>query len=278
MDLTSGFISVEGVRLHYYRTGKRDGIPMVLVHGITDDGLCWVPVVRALPPEYDLVLMDMRGHGESDAPKDGGYTLDNMASELAACIRSLQLKKPILLGHSMGAFITLLLAGIYPEIPRAIILEDPPPFWTPSRPSPEAEASRASLAKWILGEKRKTKDELYAEVRANSPGWSDEEKELWVNSKLRFNPVISQLVNPYDPGKVDIQKIAGRISFPAAFISADKPLGGLSGEEDIHLLKEWIPQLVNHHVAGAGHVIHWDRFDTYMKALQTALDGFALGK
>ena len=82
---------------------------MVLVHGITDDGLCWVPVARALPPDYDLILMDMRGHGESDAPQDGGYTLDNMASELAACIRSLQLKKPILLGHSMGAFITLLL-------------------------------------------------------------------------------------------------------------------------------------------------------------------------
>ncbi|MGB7538527.1 MAG: alpha/beta hydrolase [Anaerolineales bacterium] len=244
---------------------------MVLVHGVTDDGLCWVPVARALPPEYDLILMDMRGHGKSDAPKDDGYTLEKMASELASCIRSLQLKKPVLLGHSMGAFITLLLAGIYPDIPRAIILEDPPPFWKPSHPSPEDEASRLSLKEWILGEKRKTKDELFAEVRANNPGWSDEEHELWVDSKLRFNPAITALVNYNDPGMMDYQKIAGRISCPVTFISADKPLGALSGKEDIALLKEWIPQLVNHHIAGAGHGIHRDRFTRYMEVIHTLL-------
>src|SRR4030042_95140 len=105
MDLISDFISVQGVRLHYYRAGRRDGIPMVLVHGVTDDGLCWMPVAKALSPGYDLFLMDMRGHGKSDAPKDSGYTLENMASELASCIQSLRLKKPVLLGHSMGAFI-----------------------------------------------------------------------------------------------------------------------------------------------------------------------------
>jgi N-formylmaleamate deformylase len=278
MDLISDFISVQGVRLHYYRAGEKNGIPMVLVHGVTDDGLCWVPVARALPPDYDLILMDMRGHGESDAPKDGGYTLERMASELAACIRALQLKKPILLGHSMGAFITLLLAGIFPDIPRAVILEDPPPFWKPSHPSPEAEASRIALKEWILGEKRKTKDELFAEVRANNPGWSDEEQGLWVDSKIRFNPAITELINPPDPGMMDFQKIAGRISCPVIFISADTQLGAISGEEDIALLKDWIPQLVNHHIAGAGHGIHRDQFNKYMKALQTALDGFARGK
>jgi N-formylmaleamate deformylase len=274
MDLVSDFISVRGVRLQYYRTGDKYGIPMVLVHGITDDGLCWVPVARVLAPRCDIFLMDMRGHGKSDAPKDDGYTLENMASELASCIRSLSLKKPILLGHSMGAFITLLLAGIYPDIPGAIILEDPPPFWKPGPLSPDEEASRISLKEWILGEKRKTKKELFAEVRANNPGWSEEEKELWVESKLRFNPAISQLVNPYDPGKVDIEKIARRISCPVTFISADKTLGGLSGEEDINLLKEWIPQLVHHHVAGAGHSIHRDHFAKYMEALQGALDRY----
>ncbi len=250
---------------------------MVLVHGVTDDGLCWVPVARDLPPDYDLILLDMRGHGKSDAPKDGGYTLENMAAELAACIQSLQLKKPIVLGHSMGAFVALLLAGIYPDIPRAIILEDPPPFWKTSHPSPEDEASRRSLLEWILGEKGKTKDELFAEVRANNPGWSDEEQGLWVDSKLRFNPAITALVNN-DPGVMDYQKIAGGITCPVTFISADKPLGALAGEEDIDLLKEWIPQLENHHIAGAGHSIHRDQFAKYMEAVQNALDGFARGK
>jgi N-formylmaleamate deformylase len=271
MDLISDFISVQGVRLHYYRTGSRNGIPMVLVHGVTDDGLCWMPVAKALPPDYDLILMDMRGHGKSDSPKDSGYTLENMASELASCVQSLQLKKPILLGHSMGAFIILLLAGIYPDIPRAVILEDPPPFWKPSHPSPENEASRVALIEWILGEKRKTEEELFAEVRANNPGWSAEEQELWVDSKLRFNPAITALVNFNGPRVMDFQKIAGKIACPVTFISADKQLGAISGKEDINLLKEWIPQLVNHHIAGAGHSIHRDRFAQYMEAIHAVL-------
>jgi N-formylmaleamate deformylase len=272
LTLLSDFISVQGIRFHYYRTGSRNGIPMVMVHGITDDGLCWSPMAKALSPDYDLILMDMRGHGKSDAPKDDGWTLENMASELFSCIQSLRLNKPILLGHSMGAFITLLLAGIYPDIPRAIILEDPPPFWKPSRPSPEDAASRLSLTEWILGEKRKTKEELFAEVRANNPGWSDEEQELWVDSKLRFNPAITGLITPPHPEALDFQKIAGRIACPVTFISADQSLGAISGKEDINLLKEWIPQLVNHHISDAGHSIHRDRFAQYMDVIHTALN------
>jgi pimeloyl-ACP methyl ester carboxylesterase len=116
-DLISDFVSVRGIQLHYYRTGNRSGIPMVLVHGITDDGLCWMPVAKVLAPFYDIIMVDVRGHGKSDAPNEG-YTLENLASDLASCIQSLQLKKPILLGHSLGAIISLLLAGYYPEIPR----------------------------------------------------------------------------------------------------------------------------------------------------------------
>ena len=187
---------------------------MVLVHGITDDGLCWMPVAKALPPNYDIILMDMRGHGKSDAPKDAGYTLVNMASELAACIQYLKLKKPILLGHSMGAFIILLLAGMYPEIPRAVILEDPPPFWKPGRPSPEDAASRRSLTEWMLGEKRKTREELFAETRANNPGWTDEEQELWVDSKIRFNPAITALVHAPESGSAGLSEDCRENSMP----------------------------------------------------------------
>jgi pimeloyl-ACP methyl ester carboxylesterase len=70
----------------------------------------------------------------------------------------------------------------------------------------------------------------------------------------------------------DFQKIAARISCPVTFISADQSLGAISGEEDINLLKEWIPQLVNHHITDAGHSIHRDRFAQYMDVIHTALN------
>jgi N-formylmaleamate deformylase len=273
-DLISDFVSVRGIQLHYYRTGNRSGIPMVLVHGITDDGLCWMPVAKVLAPFYDIIMVDVRGHGKSDAPNEG-YTLENLASDLASCIQSLQLKKPILLGHSLGAIISLLLAGYYPEIPGAIILEDPPAFWKPAFPSPEDGKSQTAMRDWMTGLKRKTRDELLAEVHANNPGWSDAELGPWADSKHRFSLAITGLFSLQDLGAIDFSQITRRISCPAIVISADKQLGAASSEEDIALLKEWIPHLRHAHIEGAGHNIRRDRFTQYMEVIQTALKGFS---
>src|SRR5688572_12373589 len=130
----SDFVEANGIRLHYTRTGG-DGPPLVLAHGVTDNGLCWTPVAEALAPEYDVIMADARGHGRSDAPEHG-YTPADQAADLAGLIAALGLGRPILLGHSMGAITTLVLAGTYPQLPRAILLEDPPPWWQSSGAPP----------------------------------------------------------------------------------------------------------------------------------------------
>jgi N-formylmaleamate deformylase len=60
----SGDVTANGIRLHYTRTGG-DKPPLVLAHGVTDDGLCWTPVAAALAPDYDVIMVDARGHGRS---------------------------------------------------------------------------------------------------------------------------------------------------------------------------------------------------------------------
>ena len=125
----SGFINTNGLRLHYTRTGGPKP-PLVLAHGVTDDGLCWSPVATALAPDYDVIMVDARGHGLSDAPLEG-YGPIEQADNLAGLIEALDLTAPLILGHSMGAMTTLMLAARHPELPRAIALEDPPPWWDP---------------------------------------------------------------------------------------------------------------------------------------------------
>ena len=49
-------IEVGGVRLHSYRMGIQDGPSLVLVHGFSDNGLCWLPVARELDTQYNIVL------------------------------------------------------------------------------------------------------------------------------------------------------------------------------------------------------------------------------
>ena len=257
-----------GVKLHYYRTGGKKP-PLVLAHGITDDGLCWTPVAEALAEEYDVIMVDLRGHGKSEAP-DTGYTLENMASELADLIRKLGIEKPVLLGHSMGAIAALLVAGLFPDLPRAIILEDAPPFWCAVETPIRKSDLRSGLAGWILNNKRKTSEDLFAEGRSN-PAWTETELVAWVNSKHRYSPLVIDLLTPSDLFSINFQAQAKRTTCPALFISADMQMGAAASPEEIEKLQSWMPQLKVEHIAGAGHNIRREQFDPYMQVVRKAL-------
>ena len=112
----SGFVEANGIRVHYNRTGG-DLPKLVLAHGVTDDGLCWTPLARKLESEFDIIMVDARAHGESEAPADG-YEPVTLAADLAAVITELGLDRPAVLGHSMGA-ITALARGHLPGTSRS---------------------------------------------------------------------------------------------------------------------------------------------------------------
>src|SRR3954452_5529526 len=169
-----GEVATNGITLHYTRTGG-DKPPLVLAHGFSDDGRCWTPVAEALEADYDIVMVDARGHGRSAAPASG-YGSREMADDLAGAIAALGLRRPAILGHSMGAALTLVLAGIYPDVPGAILLEDPPARWT--MPRDESVFSAEWLAQrqtQMNGYQSKTREELIAAQRAATPWWSDGE-------------------------------------------------------------------------------------------------------
>ena len=169
----SGFVEANGVRLHYTRTDG-DKPPLVLAHGVTDAGPCWTAVAEALAPEYDAVMVDARGHGYSDAP-ERGYGPVEQAADLAGVIAALGLQGPAVLGHSMGAATALVLAGTYPDLPGAILLEDPPAWWTGWASTPAARERQVAMRERALNLKRKTREEVIAGQRAEQPGWSDAE-------------------------------------------------------------------------------------------------------
>ena len=263
LHLKSDFIVSNGTKLHYYRTGSGTQ-PLVLAHGITDDGLCWSSVAEALADRFDILMVDARGHGKSEAPENG-YLLETLARELAGLIQGLGLSRPILLGHSMGAVTSLVLAGLYPDLPRAILLEDAPPFWRHDPADPKGIETRKGLAEWIRSIKRKTKEELMEE--ADTKSWTDADRAVWVDAKQRTSPRVSELISPADILSLDLPHLFLKIRCPALFIQTDVEKGAVASGEDIAALKSLVPSLQVAYIPNASHSIRRTQFGPHLQAV-----------
>jgi pimeloyl-ACP methyl ester carboxylesterase len=260
----SGDIKVNTLNLHYTRT---DGAkpPVLLAHGFSDDGLCWTPVAEILAADYDVIMVDARGHGRSDAPKKG-YSSAEHAADLAGVITGLGLERPAVLGHSMGAATALALASAYPDLPRAILLEDPPAWWVAP---PGALIRRpAHFGDWIIELKRKTREELIAFVRSQSPTWPEAELGPWADAKLRFS---FNILRRSKSAPVDWHAIVRQIICPALLITSDPERGAIVTPEAATALQALVPQLRVVHIADAGHSIRREQFERYMAAVKSFL-------
>ncbi|MHC4251946.1 MAG: alpha/beta fold hydrolase, partial [Planctomycetota bacterium] len=123
--LPSGRVASGDARLQYYRTGDVDRPHVVLCHGLTDSHKTWVRLVPALEERYHVVTYDHRGHGESTLPP-GDVTYKELSHDLVSLIRTLELRRPVLIGHSMGASTVTYVAAHHPELVGGIIVVDPP--------------------------------------------------------------------------------------------------------------------------------------------------------
>jgi N-formylmaleamate deformylase len=188
-------------------------------------------------------------------------------------ITGLELHKPILLGHSMGAVTTLVMAGLNPDLPGAILLEDPPDWWMPAKEVDPQTAERFAMGiKWMTDLQSKPKKQIIAEQRAAAPGWSEAELGPWADSKLRFNPQVFSIFGPNPAAGVDWKKVLSAITCPALLITADPTLGSIVTQDSAKALKILVPQLKIANIPGAGHNIRREQFEAYLAAVHSFLD------
>ncbi len=263
----SDYIQSNGIRLHYHRTGGSKP-PLVLVHGFSDNGLCYTSVARELEADYDVIMADARGHGLSDAPEAGYGPLEH-ADDLAGLIKSLGLQHPFVMGHSMGAMTTLALAGRYPDLPLAILLEDPPPWWLGAAfPAPYDDNWKAGTHQWLDPLRTKPIEEIVAAQRLATPQWPDAEFIPWAESKhqLSFN-----VFNRTSPLELDLNPLLRRVTCPVLLITADPALGSIVTPDHVAALQTLIPHLRLVHIPNAGHSIRRDQFKAFMDVIGTFL-------
>lgn len=106
--------------LAHERTGT--GPTLVLIHGITECRHTWDPLVAPLAEEYDVISVDLRGHGES--PVGDVYDPLTLATDVADTLTSLGVHRPLVMGHSLGGVVATAFAAV--ARPRAVINVDQP--------------------------------------------------------------------------------------------------------------------------------------------------------
>jgi pimeloyl-ACP methyl ester carboxylesterase len=107
--------------MNYQDVGE--GPVLLLAHGFPLDHSMWERQVEAFKDDYRLIVPDLRGHGQTQAPQ-GPYRIDQMADDLRALLQALGVKKIVLAGLSMGGYVALSFCHIYPQIVRALVLAD----------------------------------------------------------------------------------------------------------------------------------------------------------
>ena len=106
-------IKVKDVNINYVRYGKEGGKSIVYLHGWGQNIEMMKPIADPFRDEFDILIIDLPGHGMSDEPKYA-WTCYDYVDCLKEIFTSLKIDKPILVGHSFGGKLSLLFASKYP--------------------------------------------------------------------------------------------------------------------------------------------------------------------
>lgn len=114
-------VQVGDTRVHYQQWGTQ-GRPIVLIHGFFESAVVWAPAAHALARDHRVYAMDLAGYGYSDY--NGRYTLDDEVALVAGFTKALGLRRPILVGHSLGAAVVGGVALAHPDDIDGVIFAD----------------------------------------------------------------------------------------------------------------------------------------------------------
>ena len=216
-----------GISIHYLRTGGTKPA-VVLLHGLMGSGACWTPLARALEADFDVVMPDARGHGDSTAPHEG-YRYEDHANDAIGLIRALGLSRPVLLGHSMGGMTAAVVASRRTDILCGLILVDPT-FLSPER---QREVHASDVADQHRSALALTKNDLVGQARARHPGRSPEIVELQAAARLKTHMLAFEVLTPPNP---EYRDVVSAIDVPTLVVIGDSPVVTLDTATELQRL------------------------------------------
>ncbi len=281
---TDRWLEVRDIRLHI-RHWDGDGIPFVLLHGLSSNAMTWEAVAQRLNASgHQVVTLDQRGHGLSDKP-ESGYGFDQVTADLQAVIDTLNFnERPVVAGQSWGGSVVLQFAAHYPESARGIVLVDGGFMSMRSRGAqiPWEEFWERLKPPVLAGRRR---DEMQQRMHGFHPDWSDEGIE---HTLANFETLPDGTVRPWlslehhkeilhAMWSQDPEEIYGRVTTPVLAVAAgtDDAERASQKRAGLETFEQRLPRARTVWLDRTDHDIHVQRPDELTELMLGALqDGF----
>jgi pimeloyl-ACP methyl ester carboxylesterase len=264
---------VNGVRLYYEVHGDA-GEPLVFVHGYTGDITDWKFQIAEFSRDYRVLIMDLRGHGRSEAPADrSAYTIPAMSGDVEALVDEAGFAKYHLVGHSMGGAIVQEMALHSPQRLLSLTLEDTAPILH--------MPGNAAMEEWNNKQISVAENEGMAAVAAlyrASPLPLPVPPDLEEMSNRRL---AKMSVDGFIGATLAGPKWQGTVERAPAISTPTLVIHGTLDFPPIVLGCQWLAQLIPHAkveaIPEAGHSPQWEQPDVYNRALRQHLEANRAG-
>ena len=262
-DWNTSHYKTNGINIHFTRTGG-DKPTLVFLHGLTANGACWTELAHILEKEYDIIMPDARGHGESSVPEHG-YRYEDHAKDVIGLIKSLKLSPPVLVGHSMGGMTAVVVASHSPKLLRGVILADPT-FLSKKIQREIHDSDVVDQQRRILTRPLK---ELVADLQSRHPNRSSDTIEQIARARLQTSIAAFDVLTPPNP---DYKQLVSAIDVPSLLVFGDKGVVSSVMAEELQRLN---PRFKVDQIPEVGHGLHYDqpeRFASIVRSFILSID------
>ncbi|QSW98153.1 alpha/beta fold hydrolase [Haloterrigena alkaliphila] len=268
-------LSLEDGTLWYETRG--DGHPLVFIHGGWMNGQSWRPQVDRFADDYEVVTLDVRGHGQTGATEPNQYSIELFTDDLEALLAHLGLEDPILCGLSLGSMVVQEYMDRHPDRAAGAILggavRSMPPMELPAGMKPFLSPLPALTTSLSLTGSKTTFRSMLCSIRATTG-------ERWLTVKPEVQARAMDAVDEIE--RDEFRKVFGALYRydPSDLSHVRTPTLVVHGEQEAPLVKRQGRQLVSEVADGdrlelseSGHLVNLDRPNAFNVASETFLEG-----
>jgi pimeloyl-ACP methyl ester carboxylesterase len=277
-----GWITSDGLRLHYVEWGAATAPVIVALHGLRSFAYTWEPVALHLAQRFRIVALDQRGRGQSDWDPQRRYDAPHYVRDLERLVEHLHLGRFALLGHSMGGANAFVYASKHADRVAGLAIEDMGPGASAAsagaeRIRRELLATPAEFAGWedaaaFWRKQRPNIPEAAVQARVrHSMKQADGGAIVWRHdadgiAQARLNATPEQLV--------DLWPHVEAIECPTLLFRRAR--SDFLSEQTAQEMVRRNPNIVCQVVTDASHYVHDDNLDGFQVALDAFLGSSAL--